>query len=157
MQAYSYVDIAEAYRNYLIEQKGFKDKSDNIKNSYYLDLYGGTIKAQSIAGFPVNLETAATTYEQAQEIIKQLNELGVDDIVANYNDFNGAGIKGMITADVNYAGTLGGKDAYKTLAEYVGSINSKLFASAGITSMKDSGNGYSYTLNACKAITNKMS
>ena len=139
--------------NYLIEQKGFKDKSDNIKNSYYLDLYGGTIKAQSIAGFPVNLETAATTYEQAQEIIKQLNELGVDDIVANYNDFNGAGIKGMITADVNYAGTLGGKDAYKTLAEYVGSINSKLFASAGITSMKDSGNGYSYTLNACKAIT----
>ncbi len=66
----SYVDIAEAYRNYLIEQKGFKDKSDNITNSYYLDLYGGTIKAQSIAGFPVNLETAATTYEQAQEIIK---------------------------------------------------------------------------------------
>ena len=149
----SYVDIAEAYRNYLIEQKGFKDKSDNITNSYYLDLYGGTIKAQSIAGFPVNLETAATTYEQAQEIIKQLNELGVDDIVANYNDFNGAGIKGMITADVNYAGTLGGKNAYKTLAEYVGSINGKLFASAGITYMKDSGNGYSYTLNACKAIT----
>ena len=102
---------------------------------------------------PVNLETAATTYEQAQEIIKQLNELGVDDIVANYNDFNGGGIKGMITADVNYAGTLGGKNAYKTLAEYVGSINGKLFASAGITYMKDSGNGYSYTLNACKAIT----
>lgn len=149
----SYVDIAEAYRNYLIEQKGFTDKTDNITNSYYLDLYGGTVKAQSIAGFPVNLETPATTYEQAQEIIKQLNELGVDDIVANYNDFNGAGIKGMITADVNYAGTLGGKDAYKSLAEYVGSINSKLFASAGITYMKDSGNGYSYTLNACKAIT----
>lgn len=149
----SYVDIAEAYRNYLIEQKGFTDKNDNITNSYYLDLYGGTVKAQSIAGFPVNLETAATTYEQAQEIIKQLNDLGVDDIVANYNDFNGAGIKGMITADVNYAGTLGGKNAYKSLADYVNSVNAKLFASAGITYMKDSGNGYSYTLNACKAIT----
>lgn len=32
-------------------------------------------------------------------------------------------------------------------------MNAKLFASAGITSMKDSGNGYSYTLNACKAVT----
>lgn len=149
----SYVDIAEAYRNYIIEEKGFTDKTDNIKNSYYLDLYGGTIKAQSIAGFPINLETPATTYEQAQEIIKQLNELGVDDIVANYNDFNGAGIKGLITADVNYAGTLGGKNAYTTLAEYVNGINGKLFASAGITYMKDSGNGYSYTLNACKATT----
>ena len=149
----SYVDIAEAYRNYLMDQKGFTDKNDNITNSYYLDLYGGTVKAQSIAGFPVNLETAATTYEQAQEIIKQLNDLGVDDIVANYNDFNGAGIKGMITADVNYAGTLGGKNAYKSLADYVNSVNAKLFASAGITYMKDSGNGYSYTLNACKAIT----
>ena len=113
----SYVDIAEAYRNYMIEEKGFTDKTDNITNSFYLDLYGGTVKAQSIAGFPVNLETPATTYEQAQEIIKQLNELGVDDLVVNYNDFNGAGIKGLITADVNYAGTLGGKDAYKSLAE----------------------------------------
>lgn len=149
----SYVDIAEAYRNYLIEQKGFTDKTDNITNSFYLDLYGGTMKAQSIAGFPVNLETAATTYEQAQDIIKQLNELGVDDIIVNYNDFNSAGIKGMITADVNYAGTLGGKNAYQTLAEYVGSINGKLFAGAGINYMKESGNGYSYTLNACKAIT----
>lgn len=32
----SYVDIAEAYRNYLIEQKGFKDKSDNIKTAIIL-------------------------------------------------------------------------------------------------------------------------
>ncbi len=149
----SYVDIAEAYRSYIIDEKGFTDKTDSITNSYYLDLYGGTVKAQSIAGFPVNLETAATTYEQAQEIIKQLNEFGVDDIIANYNDFNGAGIKGLITADVNYAGTLGGKNAYKTLSDYVNGMNAKLFASAGITNMKDSGNGYSYTLNACKAVT----
>ena len=149
----SYVDIAESYRDYLIKEKGFTDKSDTITNSYYLDLYGGTIKAQSIAGFPVNLQTAATTYAQAQEIISKLKELGVDDIITTYNDFNGAGISGLISAGVDYSGTLGGKDAYNSLNSYVDSINSKLFASVGFTYMKDSGNGYSYTLNACKATT----
>ncbi len=149
----SYVDIATSYRDYLIEEKGFTDKSDDIKSSYYLDLYGGTVKAQSVAGFPIDLETPATTYEQAQEIISRLNELGVDDIVVNYNEFNGAGINGLITASPDYSGTLGGASAYKSLSEYINSIGGKLFASFGITFMKDSGNGYSYTLNASKAAT----
>ena len=99
------------------------------------------------------MQTAATTYEQAQDIIKQLNELGVDDIVTTYNDYNGAGIIGLISAGVDYSGTLGGKNAYNSLSGYVDSVNGKLFPSVGITYMKDSGNGYSYTLNACKATT----
>ena len=149
----SYVDIANSYRDYLISCMGFGKNDTEIKNSYYLDLFGGTIKTQSIAGFPVNMQTAATTYEQAQDIIKQLNELGVDDIVTTYNDYNGAGIIGLISAGVDYSGTLGGKNAYNSLSGYVDSVNGKLFPSVGITYMKDSGNGYSYTLNACKATT----
>ena len=149
----SYIDIANRYRQYLIEEKGLTEKTDTIKSSYYLDLYGGTVKAQSIAGFPINMETAATTYEQAQEIMKKLAELGVDDIIVNYNDFNGAGINGLISADVNYAGTLGGKNAFTSLMEYANGANAKIFPSVGITYMKDSGNGYSYSLNACKQTT----
>lgn len=149
----SYVDIAERYREYLIEEKGMTAKTDTVKSSYYLDVYGGTVKAQSILGFPVNMETAATTYAQAQEIMQKLAELGVDDIIVNYNDFNRAGINGLISAGVDYSGTLGGKGAYTDLSNYANSVNAKLFPSVGITYMKDSGNGYSYSLNACKQAT----
>lgn len=150
----SYVDLAERYRQYLIEEKGLTAKTDKISSSYYLGLYGGTVKAQSIAGFPVNLETPATTYEQAQEIMTKLAELGVDDIIVNYKDFNRAGINGLISAGVDYSGTLGGKGKFTELDQYADSVNAKLFPSVGITYMNDSGNGYSYSLNACKQITN---
>lgn len=149
----SYVDVAEEYRNYLIEEKGLQEKKDSIKSSYYLNVFGGTVKAQSIAGFPVNLETAATTYDQAQEIMKKLAELGVDDIMLSYTDFNTAGIKGLISAGVDYSGTLGGKNDFNELKSYVESVNGQIFPGVGITYMKDSGNGYSYSLNACKQTT----
>ena len=149
----SYVDVAEEYRNYLIEEKGLQEKKDSIKSSYYLNVFGGTVKAQSIAGFPVNLETSATTYDQAQEIMKKLAELGVDDIMLSYTDFNTAGIKGLISAGVDYSGTLGGKNDFNELKSYVESVNGQIFPSVGITYMKDSGNGYSYSLNACKQTT----
>ncbi len=149
----SYMDVAEGYRNYLIEEKGLQDKKDQIKSSYYLNVFGGTVKAQSIAGFPINLETAATTYDQAQDIMKQLAELGVDDIMLSYSDFNTAGIRGLISAGVDYSGTLGGKNDFKELQSYVESVNGQIFPSVGITYMKDSGNGYSYSLNACKQTT----
>ena len=149
----SYVDVAEEYRNYLMEEKGLQDKKETIKSSYYLNLFGGTVKAQSIAGFPVNLETAATTYDQAQEIMKKLAELGVDDIMLSYSEFNTAGIRGLISAGVDYSGTLGGKNGFMNLKSYVESVNGQIFPSVGITYMKDSGNGYSYSLNACKQTT----
>lgn len=149
----SYVDVAERYRQYLMEEKGLQEKKDLIKSSYYLNLFGGTVKAQSIVGFPVNLETAATTYDQAQEIMKKLAELGVDDIMLSYSDYNTAGIKGLISAGVDYSGTLGGKNSFNNLKSYVESVNGQIFPTVGITYMKDSGNGYSYSLNACKQTT----
>lgn len=149
----SYVDVAERYRQYLMEEKGLQEKKDKISSSYYLNVFGGTVKAQSVAGFPLNLETAATTYEQAQDIMKQLAELGVDDIKLSYSEFNTAGIKGLISAGVDYSGTLGGKNNFKNLQSYVESVNGQIFPSVGITYMKDSGNGYSYSLNACKQTT----
>ncbi len=150
----SYIDMANRYRQYLTEQKGFTEKSDNIKPYYYLDLYGGTVKAQSILGFPVNMETPATTYAQAKEIIQKLKEKGVENIIVNYNDFNGAGINGLISAGVNQAGSLGGNEAFSDLMSYVEQEGITLTPSVGITYMKGSGNGYSYSLNACKQITN---
>lgn len=149
----SYMDVAERYRQYLMEEKGLQEKKDKIKSSYYLNVFGGTVKAQSIAGFPINLETPATTYSQAQDIMKQLAELGVDDIMLSYSEFNTAGIKGLISAGVDYSGTLGGKNDFTNLKSYVESVNGQIFPSVGITYMKDSGNGYSYSLNACKQTT----
>lgn len=149
----SYADLAETYRNYLISDKGLTVKTKENDAPFYLTLDGGTIKTQSVAGFPVDLETPATTYEQAAEIVKLLEEQGVDTMTVTYNDFNAAGITSRISANVDYSGTLGGKDKFTDFYEYLKSKNYSLYPSVDIMEYQNSGNGYSFTLNACKQIT----
>ena len=101
--------MAKRYQQYLVEEKGLT-KNDKEEAPLYLDIWGGTVKEQSILGFPVKLETAATTYEQAKQILQELTANGVSNIVVSYEDFNAAGITSRISSKVDYSGTLGGRN-----------------------------------------------
>lgn len=141
----SYVDIALRYQKYLVDEKGLTKKTTADDAHLYLDLYGGTVKERSIAGFPVNLQTTATTYEQAEEIVRALKELGVDDMVVTYEDFNKAGITSKISNSVDYASVLGGKDKFESLRKYLESIGAVFAPSVDLMNYERSGNGYSKT------------
>lgn len=150
----SYTHLADTYRTYLINEQGLTKKTTEHAAPYYLTLYGGTMKQQSILGFPVQLQTPATTYSQALKILQTLEQNGVDDIVVTYHDFDTAGIKGQISAGMDYAGKLGGKKDFDTLMQHIRQNNHLLFPALDILEMHDSGNGYSFTLNASKRISN---
>lgn len=141
----SYVDIGLRYQQYLVEEKGLTKKTTDDDAHFYLDLYGGTVKERSVMGFPVNLQTAATTYEQAQEIIQSFHELGVDDMVITYEDFNAAGMKNKISDSIDYSSKLGGKNDFKELADYCASIGAVFAPSVDLMNYERSGNGYSKT------------
>lgn len=59
-------DLADTYRNYLVTEKGLKNQSMEDSNALYITTVGGTVKKQSVLGFPVNMQTVATSYSQAQ-------------------------------------------------------------------------------------------
>lgn len=139
----SYVDIAQRYQKYLVEEKGMTKKTTSDDAHFYLDLYGGTVKERSVAGFPVKLQTTATTYEQAQEIVRELNDRGVADMVVTYEDFNKAGVTGRISNSLDYAGSLGGKDKFEDLKKYLESIGAVFAPSVDLMNYERSGNGYS--------------
>lgn len=153
-EALSYTDIAGVYREYLTDELGVEKKTTANSAPFYLTLYGGTVKTQSILGFPVDVQTTATTYKQALEIIKELEERGVSNIKIIYEDFNEAGIVGEIAASFQYSSKLGGKNDYKELSDYVTAQGYEIFPSCDIMEMNKSGNGYSFTLNASKQISN---
>ncbi len=148
----SYVDVAKRYQQYLIEEKGLT-RNDKEEAPLYLDVYGGTVKEQSILGFPVNLETAATTYEQAKEILQELNNNGVTKIILSYEDFNGAGITSRISNSVDYSGTLGGKNKFKELKSYCEANGILLAPSVDMMNYERSGNGYTKTGASAIAVT----
>ncbi len=140
-----YVDVALRYQEHLIDNGVLTEGKTSEDAPFYLDLFGGTVKQQSVMGFPVSLETPATTYEEAKQIIEQLNNLGIDNMVITYEDFNAAGMTSRISSFVDYSGTLGGKGKYKLLADYCASIGATLAPSVDIQEYERSGNGYSTT------------
>ena len=150
----TYVDIAETYRNYLIEDIGVEKNTKANDAPFYLTLYGGTVKEQSILGFPVQIQTTATTYKEAITILNELEARGISNIKIIYEDFNTAGIKGKVACTFEYSSKLGGKGDYEKLASHVASMGYEMFPSCDIMEFENSGNGYSFMLNASKQITN---
>lgn len=149
-----YVDVALRYQQYLVDNGDLsKDKGKADYAPFYLDLFGGTVKKQSIAGFPISLQTAATTYEEAKLIIEELSNRGIDSMVVTYEDFNKAGMTSRIADGVDYASSLGGEDEFKALASYCASIGATLAPSVDIQEYERSGNGFSKTGGSCIRVT----
>lgn len=140
----SYMDIAERYRQYLLDE-GLMTRKTIDGVPLYIDLYGGTVKEQSVMGFPVKLKTAATDYGQAKTILEELKERGADDIIVTYNEFNEAGITDRISSSVDCAGKLGGKAAFGKLLEYCENEGILLAPSADLMEFSRSGSGFSKT------------
>ena len=147
-------DLAATYRNYLIEEKGLKQQSMENSSDLYITTMGGTIKKQSVLGFPVDMQTVATSYSEAQEIVQKLKELGVEELSLIYNDFNDNGVTGKISNGVNYSNKLGGKNAFNDLYGYIENNGFTLYPSVDIMEYVRSGYGYSFTLNSSKRMTN---
>ncbi len=148
----SFVDVAKRYQQYLVEEKGLT-RVEKEEAPLYLDIYGGTVKEQSIVGFPVKLETSATTYEEAKKILQELNTLGVDKMIVSYEDFNAAGITSRISNSVDYSGTLGGKNKWKELRSYCDASGVMLVPSFDLMEYERSGNGYTKTGASAIAVT----
>lgn len=146
-------DMADTYRNYLIEEKGLKKQNTDISDALYVTTMGGTVKKQSVLGFPVDMQTVATSYEQAGEMIRTLSDLGVDNMQLTYNDCTDAGMRGRVNTSMDYSGKLGGKNKYAELKALCDSLNTDLYPSFDFMEYSDSGNGYSFTLNSSKRIT----
>lgn len=146
-------DLADCYRNYLINEKGLTKQSTDNSSALTVTTMGGTITKKSILGLPVDQQTVATSYEQAQEILQKLKDLGVDNIQLIYNDFTASGIKGEVTVGADYSGKLGGKNDFKELYEYSGKSGVELVPSVNFMEYSKSGNGYSFTLNSSKRVT----
>lgn len=141
----SYVDIGLRYQQYLKDEMGMTVKTTANDSHFYLDLFGGTVKQRSVAGFPVNLQTPATTYEQAKLIVEEFTNRGVQNMIVTYNDFNKSGIKSQISNSLEYSNKLGGKKDFAALKSYCDGVGATLVPSVDLMEYERSGNGYTKT------------
>ena len=136
-----YVDVAERYRQYLLDEQGVKIRSRADSAPLYLDLYGGVMKKKPVLGIPISMKTSVTTYGQAADIIGSLKDGGVGDMVISYNNWTNDGIKNKIDTEGKPSGKLGGKSGFKALTDLIDDSGYSLYPVSDNRNFR-SGNGY---------------
>ncbi len=136
-----FVDVAEAYRNYLIEEENVENTVTSADPGLYLDLIGGTKKEKSILGIPIKLKTALTSFAQAEEILDDLTEAGAENIRVQYENWTNAGISNKVDNQAKPAGCLGGNSDWKSLLDFAESRNIAIYPAVDNQTFV-SGNGY---------------
>lgn len=136
-----YTDIAAAYRNYLKTSQGVEKSPAADSSALYVDLYGATMKQETVLGFPVTMQHKTTSFSDAKNILEQLKGLGVDNMVVNYNQWTTADIKEKVADKAKPASLLGGKSDFNALMDYAKSNNITIYPEVDNLTFK-SGNGY---------------
>lgn len=137
-----YTDVADVYRNYLIESEGLTKKTTANYSPLFVDYYGGTLKSKSILGIPVDIKTSYTSFDEALEITEELKALGVDDMVINYNDWTNDSMSDKIDTADSVAGCLGGKRSLNKFVDYCEENGIQFYGSVDGFTFKSAGNGF---------------
>ncbi len=149
----SYTEIADTYRNYLIEEKGLKKQTTANDAPLFIDYYGGTLKSKSILGIPVDIKTSYTSFSEAEEITGKLIELGVEDMVVNYNDFTNDSMTSKIDVAKSPASCLGGKRAFNSFMDYCKENGIEFYGSITGTTFMSNGNGFNTLFNVAYRVS----
>jgi hypothetical protein len=151
-----FVDIAAKYREYLINDKGVKPVETGSNTALYLNFYGGTIKQESIMGFPVKLPYAVTKFDTATEVLKQISANGVPNMVVTYEDFTQANIKDQVASKGTPSSILGGKKDFNNLLTYAASAGIEVYPSVSNIGFV-TGGGFNTITDAAVRITGQFS
>ncbi|MCM3132147.1 DUF5696 domain-containing protein [Paenibacillus polysaccharolyticus] len=114
----SYSGMASTYREYLTEQKKLTRLGDDAEMPFYVELIGGIPKKKFFLGIPYNAYEPLTTFEEAQDILKEMQSLGVQDIQLRYSGWFGGGIHHNMPKSIDVDKKLGGAKGLQSLQAY---------------------------------------
>ncbi len=147
-----YVDMAEVYRDYLKETYGLSAKESAKTSPFYVNLLGGLKVEKYILGIKTNTLSPLTTFSQAQELLQQLKEAGIDDFAVKYTGWQKGGLESKIPTDISFERKLGGKSGYSELIEFAEQNGIELFMDFDFVNLYEGGNGISLYSDAAQTV-----
>lgn len=150
-----YAGMAKRYREYLKQNSNLR-LSDGASSPYSVTFLGGTNITESILGIPNKKTVAMTTFEQAENILKQLNKGNGISPTVRLLGFGDNGISaGSISGGRKYPSIYGGKKQIDSLQEYCESNNISIFFDSDIVFFSKSSLGFSKNLSSALTAINK--
>ncbi|HIW74541.1 MAG TPA: hypothetical protein H9684_09465 [Firmicutes bacterium] len=147
-----YVGMAEAYREYLLDEGGLTPRVEAGSAPLVVELFGGVMTQQYVWGFPVKRVAPLTTYEDAQQILAALKDAGVEQVLLNYTYWNKDGTGAALQTALKPEGRLGGSSGLKELATYCREQDTPLYLSVNTNTMVKSAWGYNKKSDAASSV-----
>ena len=119
----NYVGMANKYREYLINDVGMTSIAEDAGTPMNVTLIGAYKRTKHFLGFPYTGVDSMTTFDQASEILTDLNKNGVDNMVCGMIGWNSGGLEDAVSTDFNPESKLGGKSGAKALMETAENLN----------------------------------
>lgn len=104
-----YVGMASYYRDYLMKKNGIDKVSKNDKIPFYLELIGAIPVRKPVLGINMEVFEPLTSFEQADQIINELEAEGIGNIRIKYSGIINGGLDQGYPSAFNVTGKLGGK------------------------------------------------
>lgn len=151
----NYTGMALRYQKYLQDEKGVQSTVSADSYPLYVDLFGSVHRLDSFLGFPVYKDIPLTTYSDAEKILSQLKDAGVDDVVLKYDAWLSGGADSSIPLDLKISGALGGKSSFTSLTNYLSSSGISSFFDLNLTNMYADRFGYNRRWDCARGLDTK--
>ena len=152
----SYVDMAKAYQGYLFDKyEGYLTKNDDASTPVALEIVGAVDKVRQILGVPVSRPLKLTTYNEAEEMIRELQAEGIKNMSVKLSGWCNGGISQKILKNVKTISALGSKKDLQSLSKTAKDLGVDLYLD-GVTHYEyDSSilNGFFSFTDAARFIT----
>ncbi len=133
LESESYADMAGAYRDYLQEEFGERfAKKEEAEVPTVIEIVGAADKVRQVAGVPVSRPLALTTFDEAKDIIADLQADGIENMSVRLSGWFNGGVQQKILNKVKVVSELGGKRGLKDLTSYAAENGVDLYLN-GIT------------------------
>ena len=113
----TYSGMANVYGDYLAKTYGMTERDTSATPNIMLDFYGAVEKNEPVAGIPMDVIKPLTTFDQAAEILSELQEGGATDVTVRYKYLTKDKVNGKNDNCLSLVGKLGGERGFDQLVD----------------------------------------
>lgn len=152
----SYVGMANAYRDYLIAEKGLQKHT--AEPSLHVNMIGMVDITASFFGIKYTSKKKLTTYKQAEEMVAALQDAAIDQLSVRYSGWTNFGLQNSkMVKNANPLWRLGGKSSWNSLVDSLQNANAAFYPELDLMQFRKSGNGVSLKQDAIHTLFDKTS
>lgn len=147
----NYSSMAEVYRNYLIQNKGFQRRASADRNPLYIETYAGVERRTSIFGIVKKVFEPLTTFSDMEYMTEKYNTAGVRDIAVKYNGWMNNSQRKKVKVKPSFESSIGGRSGFYKMLQTAAKDGATIYPTVNFVEYSKGGSGYSPVFNAAKA------